>query len=59
MEKEITVFGETKSVKLFLDDYFGFRRDQLGYVAVVLAVFPLVFASIFAYCIGKLNFQRR
>lgn len=59
LEKEILVFGETKSVAAFLKDYFGFDHDGLGIVAVVLLVFPVVFAVLFAYCIGKLNFQRR
>ncbi|KAJ0966924.1 hypothetical protein J5N97_023841 [Dioscorea zingiberensis] len=59
IDKEITVFGETKSVANFLKDYFGFHHDQLGVVAIVLMAFPLLFASLFAYFIGKLNFQRR
>ncbi|KAK9136565.1 hypothetical protein Sjap_007159 [Stephania japonica] len=59
IEKEILVFGETKTVSAFLSDYFGFRQDQLGIVAIVLAAFPIAYASLFAYCIGKLNFQRR
>ncbi|KAL5782772.1 hypothetical protein ACOSP7_007801 [Xanthoceras sorbifolium] len=36
-----------------------FTHDQLVLVAVVLIAFPVAFASLFAYCIGKLNFQRR
>ncbi|OVA16669.1 ABC transporter-like [Macleaya cordata] len=56
---EILVFGETKTVSEFLRDYFGFHHDHLGIVAILLLVFPILFASLFAYCIGKLNFQRR
>jgi hypothetical protein len=56
---EIMVFGETKTVAAFLKDYFGFHHDRLALVAVVLIAFPLVFASSFAYFIGRLNYQRR
>ncbi|KAH7655222.1 Xenobiotic-transporting ATPase protein [Dioscorea alata] len=59
IQKEITVSGETKSVAIFLQDYFGFHYDRLGLVALILLVFPFSFASLFAYCTGKLNFQRR
>lgn len=59
IEKEIVVFGETKSVASFLKDYFGFHHDRLGLVAVLLIAYPLLFAALFAYCIGKLNFQKR
>ncbi|KAM0951251.1 putative ABC transporter, AAA+ ATPase domain, ABC-2 type transporter [Dioscorea sansibarensis] len=59
-QQEIRVFGETeKTVALFLQDYFGFHHDRLGIVALVLLVFPLMFAFLFACCIEKLNFQRR
>ena len=58
-DKEITAFGETKTVSAFLRDYFGFQHDNLPIVAVVMILYPIVFASLFAYCIGKLNFQRR
>ncbi|KAH9779207.1 hypothetical protein WN944_014373 [Citrus x changshan-huyou] len=59
IDKEISAFGETKTVSGFLDDYFGFNHDLLGVVGIVLLIFPIVFASLFAYFIGKLNFQRR
>ncbi|CAN4108971.1 unnamed protein product [Withania somnifera] len=56
---EITVLGEKKAVAAFIRDYFGFHHNQLPIVAVVLIAYPLVFASLFAFFIGKLNFQRR
>jgi hypothetical protein len=56
---EIMAFGEIKTVAAFLRDYFGFHPDRLPLVAALLIVFPLVFASLFAFFIGKLNFQRR
>ncbi|XP_048225566.1 pleiotropic drug resistance protein 3 isoform X1 [Ricinus communis] len=59
IDKEISVFGETKTVSAFLEDYFGFHHNFLGVVGAVLVIFPFVFASLFAYFIGKLNFQRR
>ncbi|XP_050220408.1 pleiotropic drug resistance protein 3-like [Mercurialis annua] len=59
VEKEILVFGETKTVSAFLQDYFGYHHDFLGVVAVVLIIYPFIFASLFAYFIGKLNYQKR
>lgn len=59
IEKEIMVFGESKTVSAFLKDYFGFHHNRLPIVAVMLILYPFLFASIFAYCIGKLNFQKR
>ncbi|KAL9352179.1 hypothetical protein Peur_054859 [Populus x canadensis] len=59
IDKEISIFGELKTVSSFLQDYYGFRHDHLGIVAAVLAAFPVAFALLFAYCIGKSNFQRR
>ncbi|KAL5564644.1 hypothetical protein UlMin_027808 [Ulmus minor] len=59
IHKEISVFGTNKTVAAFLEDYYGYHHNLLGLVAVVLLVFPFVLASLFAYCIGRLNFQRR
>lgn len=59
IQNEILAFGETKTVAAFLEDYFGFHYNLLGLVAVVLILLPIVFAALFAYFIGKLNFQRR
>ncbi|GLT32727.1 hypothetical protein SLA2020_073720 [Shorea laevis] len=59
IQKKILVFGETKSVASFLKDYFGFQHHQLPLTAVVLILFPLAYAFLFAFCVGKLNFQRR
>ena len=59
VDEEIMVFGEKKTVAAFLKDYFGFHHDRLPMVGVVLMLYPIIFASIFTYCIGKLNFQRR
>lgn len=59
INKEILVFGEKKTVAAFLEDYFGFHHSFLGVIGAVLIIFPFVSASLFAYFIGKLNFQRR
>ncbi|KAI8531756.1 hypothetical protein RHMOL_Rhmol11G0160400 [Rhododendron molle] len=59
IQKEIMVFGKTKTVSAFLTDYFGYHHDVLPIVGVVLIMYPIVFALLFACCIEKLNFQRR
>ncbi|XP_020254964.1 ABC transporter G family member 41-like isoform X1 [Asparagus officinalis] len=59
IDKEIMVFGETKLISSFIKDYFGYHHDRLGVVAVVLIAYPLILGSLFAFCIEKLNFQRR
>ncbi|KAK3441451.1 hypothetical protein EUGRSUZ_B01807, partial [Eucalyptus grandis] len=59
VDKEIEAFGENKTVAGFLKDYFGFHHDQLNVVGIVLIAFPFVLATLFAYCIGHLNYQRR
>nr|CAB3490651.1 unnamed protein product [Digitaria exilis] len=58
-DKKIEVFGETKSIAAFVRDYFGFRRELLPLTAIVMAAFPILFATLFGYNISKLNFQRR
>ncbi|XP_035835314.1 pleiotropic drug resistance protein 3 isoform X2 [Helianthus annuus] len=59
VKTEILVFGETKSVETFLRDYFGYHHDLLPLTFVILAIYPILLASLFALCIAKLNFQRR
>ena len=59
LDKTISVFGEPKTVSAFLEDYLGYSHSLLGVVAVMVFVFPFLFASLFAYCIGRLNFQKR
>ncbi|KAK2973178.1 hypothetical protein RJ640_009808 [Escallonia rubra] len=59
VDSEILVFGEKKTVASFIRDYFGFHHDQLPIVALVLILYPLLFAFLFAYGTAKLNFARR
>ncbi|KAH0469909.1 hypothetical protein IEQ34_001467 [Dendrobium chrysotoxum] len=56
---EIIAFGETKTVTTFLTQHYGFHPNQSRLVAFAIACFPLIFASLFFYYVGKLNFQRR
>ncbi|QCD80127.1 ATP-binding cassette [Vigna unguiculata] len=59
LEQEVTVFGKRQPVGSFLRDYYGFRHDRLSIVAVVLIAYPIVYASLFAYFIKKMNYQKR
>jgi hypothetical protein len=56
---QIPVFGETKPISQFLEDYFGFHHDRLPLAAVILTLYPVAFATLFAYFIGRINFQKR
>ncbi|KAJ0075263.1 hypothetical protein Patl1_34349 [Pistacia atlantica] len=49
--------GET--VKQFWDDFFGYKHDFLGLVAVVVILFTVLFAFVFALGVKMLNFQKR
>ncbi|CAI8614414.1 unnamed protein product [Vicia faba] len=51
--------GGVTTVEEFLSNYFGFKHDFLGVVAVVNVAFPIVFAFIFAISIKMFNFQKR
>ncbi|CAK9322842.1 unnamed protein product [Citrullus colocynthis] len=59
LDSTLVVFEEKTTVSAFLRDYFGFHHNQLPFVGFILILFPLVFALLFGFCIGKLNFQKR
>lgn len=59
LDVDIVMFGEVKSARTFLKEYFGFRHDRLWLVAVALLGFPALFASLFVFFMGRLNFQKR
>ncbi|KAL0775144.1 hypothetical protein Bca101_040296 [Brassica carinata] len=59
IHQEINAFGETTTVARFLEDYFGFHHDRLMTSAIILIAFPVVLASMFAFFVAKLNFQKR
>ena len=46
-------------VKVFVENYFGFKHSWLGLVAAMVVVFAVLFAFLFGFAIMKLNFQRR
>jgi hypothetical protein len=46
-------------VKDFINRFFGFRHDYLGYVAAAVVGFTILFAFVFAFSIKVFNFQRR
>ncbi|PNX87539.1 pleiotropic drug resistance protein, partial [Trifolium pratense] len=48
-----------QTVEGFVRNYFGFKHDFLGVVAVVNVAFPIAFALVFAISIKMFNFQRR
>lgn len=49
--------GET--VKEFVHRYFGFDHHFLGFVALVVVGFAVLFGFIFAFSIKRFNFQKR
>ncbi|XP_073136046.1 pleiotropic drug resistance protein 1-like [Henckelia pumila] len=63
----ITQFGDIqdrleddgRTVEQYLKEYFGFERDMLAAVALILLGFVVLFTFIFAYSIKTFNFQRR
>ncbi|KAL1209986.1 ABC transporter G family member 33 [Cardamine amara subsp. amara] len=59
IHEEINAFGESTTVARFLEDYFGFKNDRLMITAIVLIAFPIALASMFAFFVAKLNFQKR
>ncbi|KAJ1700093.1 hypothetical protein LUZ63_008605 [Rhynchospora breviuscula] len=59
VDEAIIVFGEKKSISLFLKEYYGFHHDNLPWIGVVLVMMPILFAFLFALVLSKLNFQRR
>lgn len=59
INEEIDVFGKTTTLVAFLKDYYGFNYNRLPIVAVVLMLYPIIFASLFAFFIANLNFQKR
>ncbi|BBN19277.1 ATP-binding cassette, subfamily G (WHITE), member 2, PDR [Marchantia polymorpha subsp. ruderalis] len=51
--------GGTQRIKDFVNDTFGFKYDFLPVVAIMLLVFPCLFAFVFMVSIKFLNFQTR
>ncbi|OWM75462.1 hypothetical protein CDL15_Pgr021626 [Punica granatum] len=57
--EEIIVDGELTTIGEYLKSYYGYKYNDLGLISAILLAIPLVFAIIFAFCIAKLNFQKR
>jgi hypothetical protein len=55
----MTPIEDGRSVKLYVEDHFGFKHDWLGIVATVVVSFCLLFAALFGFAIMKLNFHKR
>uniref|UniRef100_A0A7N0V1X9 ABC transporter domain-containing protein n=1 Tax=Kalanchoe fedtschenkoi TaxID=63787 RepID=A0A7N0V1X9_KALFE len=48
-----------QTVQQFLESYFGFHHDFIGYVALIVAGFALLFCFVFIFSIRSFNFQTR
>ncbi|CAN4128178.1 unnamed protein product [Withania somnifera] len=48
-----------ETVEEFVESFFDFKYDFVGYVAVILVGISVVFLFIFAYSIKAFNFQKR
>lgn len=55
--KDTLESGET--VEEFVRNYFGYRQEFLGVVAVMHIGMSLLFGFIFAFSIKAFNFQKR
>ena len=53
VDKEIIVFGETRTLSSFVEDYFGFPHDGLPIIAAILIIYPLVLAFLFCILYRK------
>jgi hypothetical protein len=51
--------ASSTTIKIFLNDHFGFRHEYLGVVAIMVVGFSVLLAVVFAYAIKNLTFQRR
>ncbi|CAI9281132.1 unnamed protein product [Lactuca saligna] len=61
VEKTIKVPGMSydQPINLYIQDYYGYRLDFMGPVAVVLVGFCVLFVGIYVFCLRTLNFQVR
>ncbi|CAI5480132.1 unnamed protein product [Closterium sp. Yama58-4] len=47
------------TVQVYLEEVFGYQHSWLGYVVLVNIGFIILFFTVFAYALKKLNFQNR
>lgn len=59
IDKEVQAFGETRTMAVFLIEYFGFHQDRLSVVASVITAFPIAFITLYCLSVEKMNFQKR
>lgn len=55
----VTPMDDGIPVNVFVENYFDFKHSWLGFVAVVIVAFTMLFAFLFGFAIMKLNFQKR
>ena len=48
-----------RTVKVFLEEYYDFKHSWLGWAAAIIVAFSVFFATLFAFAIMKLNFEKR
>ncbi|KAM0902741.1 hypothetical protein ACQ4PT_019042 [Festuca glaucescens] len=48
-----------EAVDAFINRFFGFRHDYVGFMAIGVVGFTVLFAFVFAFSIKVFNFQRR
>lgn len=48
-----------ETVEDFIRSYFDFKHEFLGYVAIIIVGFTVLFGFIFAFSIRAFNFQKR
>ncbi|XAR69336.1 Iron-chelate-transporting ATPase [Bertholletia excelsa] len=51
--------NQSMPIKQLLQDQLGYRHDFLGFAAIVVVGFCLLFAVVFAFAIKSFKFQRR
>lgn len=56
---DIRLEGDGETVKDFIGRFFGYKHAHLGYVAIAVVGFTVLFAFIFAFSTKVFNFQRR
>lgn len=59
IKSNVEIRGTSVPVQDYLRDYFGFRHDFLGVVAIIVFGFTIAFVLVFAISIKIFNFQRR
>lgn len=59
IKKEIMIFGESKQIDTFLNDYFGFKQSRLPLVAIMLLVNLIIVGSLFCILYWKVKLPKK